>query len=273
MKNFCAMHGEIVTSQRNLDLSRDNQTSPMHTHLGHSSLCLISSLLSLSSSLHMLDASASAVLLSKDDHLLLSISFEPLISRNTLKPSPAGEKKLSMTDLLTKLQLSSSPTIGRLSASCTTSIHALPPKDVKEWAKFQSEAKKWCKTAASTSTQLVVPPKVLKVRVDGIKIRQESSVYAYFDEEITPAFEVIFGPDGLGPQLKIGMGNLGNGQADRSVQEVASDRVLVPIEMKHSGVLNSSTMSTPLHEYVAPEDNKNKTGHQKVARFSLLDPA
>jgi hypothetical protein len=33
MKNFLAMHGEIVTSQI-LDLSRDNQTSPMHTHLG-----------------------------------------------------------------------------------------------------------------------------------------------------------------------------------------------------------------------------------------------
>lgn len=178
-----------------------------------------------------------------------------------------------MTDLLTKLPLSSSPTIGRLSASCTTSIHALPPMLVKEWAKFRSEAKEWCKTAASTSTQLVVPPKVLKVRVDGIEILQESSVYAYFDEEITPAFEVIFGPDGLGPRLKIGMGNLGNGQADRSVQEVASDQVLVPIEMKHSGVLNSSTMSTPLHEYVASEDNENKTGHQKVARFSLLDPA
>jgi|LauGreSuBDMM15SN_2_FD.fasta_scaffold258213_1 hypothetical protein len=31
--------------------SRHNQTSPMHTHLGHSLLCLISSLLSLSSSL------------------------------------------------------------------------------------------------------------------------------------------------------------------------------------------------------------------------------
>ena len=36
----------------------------MHTHLDHSSLCLISSLLSPSSSLSMLDASASAVLLS-----------------------------------------------------------------------------------------------------------------------------------------------------------------------------------------------------------------
>ena len=32
-------------------LLSNNQTSPMHTHLGHSSLCLISSLLSLSSSL------------------------------------------------------------------------------------------------------------------------------------------------------------------------------------------------------------------------------
>ena len=40
---FIAMHGEIVTSQ----------TSPRHTRLGHSSLCLISSLLSLSSSLSL----------------------------------------------------------------------------------------------------------------------------------------------------------------------------------------------------------------------------
>lgn len=177
-----------------------------------------------------------------------------------------------MTDLLTKLPLSSSPTIGRLPASCSLSIHALPPMVVKEWSKFQSEAKEWCKTATSTQ-ELIVPQKVLKDREDGIMIREESSVYAYLDEEITPAFEVIFGPDGLGPRLEIGMGNLGNGKADRSVQEVASDRVLVPIEMKHSGVLNSSTMSTPLHEYVAPEDDENKTGHKKVARFSLLDPA
>ena len=44
-EQICAMHGEIVTSQKEiLDLSQDNQTSPMHTHLDHSSLCLISSL-------------------------------------------------------------------------------------------------------------------------------------------------------------------------------------------------------------------------------------
>jgi len=44
------MHGEIVTSQILVLFSWDNQTSPMHTHLDHSSLCLISSLLSHSSS-------------------------------------------------------------------------------------------------------------------------------------------------------------------------------------------------------------------------------
>ena len=33
-EQICAMHGEIVTSQKEiLDLSRDNQPSPMHTHL------------------------------------------------------------------------------------------------------------------------------------------------------------------------------------------------------------------------------------------------
>ena len=50
-KSFVAMHGEIVTSSQILDLSRDNQTSPMHTHLDHSPLCRIISLPSLSSSL------------------------------------------------------------------------------------------------------------------------------------------------------------------------------------------------------------------------------
>lgn len=174
-----------------------------------------------------------------------------------------------MTDLLTKIPLSNSQTIGKLSTSCTPSSFAVPPIAVKEWATFPSEVREWCKTAAATASQelIAVPTKVLKDRVDGITIRQESSVYAYFDEEIAPAFEVIFGPSGLGPQLIIDLGDLGKGQADRSVRELATDRVLILIEMKHSMALRSSTMSAPLHEYIVPsqENNNDKADHQKVA--------
>lgn len=176
-----------------------------------------------------------------------------------------------MSDILTNITLSSSPTVlARIQASCTVSSHSMTPPAVKLWDSFQSDAEMWCKEI-SLSLQDRVSENVLRSRPPkALVIVEESSIYSYFDMEIKPGFDSLVGPDGIGPKLAIDHGRLENGQADRSVRDTISDRVLVAIEIKHSQALSSSIMKAPLHEYVAPRDSilekkkVKKTGSQKV---------
>ena len=68
--------------------SLDNQTSPMHTHQDHSSLCLISTLSSLSSSLSMLHASASMPSCSRRDNLITTLLLT--LTRSCMTTGGAG---------------------------------------------------------------------------------------------------------------------------------------------------------------------------------------